>query len=180
MYSIKKREYNRKWQETNKNKVAVHFKKYWDKKRDEVNKKRRERYALDPEKFREKTKKWQKNNPEKKKATMDSWRKNNPNYRKEYEEKYPEKFHSRRFKELMWRIKVKMTYDDFKQMLKKQDNKCAICGKEETKRRMSVDHCHKTGKVRGLLCQLCNTSLGGFKDDVAILKKAIKYLSINN
>ena len=176
MYNKKKGEYNKKWQSENKEKVAIHFKRFWDKKKDEINKKRREYYALNTEKMREKTKKWQTANPEKRKATAAEWRKANPNYRKEHEEKYPEKFKERRFKELMWRIKVKMTYNEFKVMLKKQNNRCAICGKEETKRRMSVDHCHKTGRVRGLLCQLCNTSLGGFQDDVGRLKKAIKYL----
>ena len=177
MDNKRKREYNKKWQLENKDKVATYYKKFWDKKKNEVNEKRREQYALDPEKYRKKTRKWQKANPEKKKAIMDKWRKANPDYRKKFKEKYPEKFEARVFKSLMWRIDVEMTYDEFKKMLIKQDNKCAICGNEETKRRMSVDHCHKTGKVRGLLCQLCNTSLGGFQDDVNRLKKAIKYLS---
>jgi hypothetical protein len=61
-------------------------------------------------------------------------------------------------------------YDD---MLKSQDFKCAICGSEAE---LCVDHCHTTGSVRGLLCHLCNVSLGGFKDNIASLAKAIEYL----
>ena len=62
---------------------------------------------------------------------------------------------------------------------------CDICGKKESalsrsggSKRLAGDHCHKTGKWRGDLCQRCNTALGLFGDDVEILKKAILYLEI--
>lgn len=42
---------------------------------------------------------------------------------------------------------------------------------------MPIDHCHKTGKIRGILCSRCNTALGGFNDDIKLLDKAINYLS---
>lgn len=41
---------------------------------------------------------------------------------------------------------------------------------------LSIDHCHTTGKVRGLLCRQCNIALGKFKEDVTILQSAIAYL----
>lgn len=69
-----------------------------------------------------------------------------------------------------------LTRDDYDNLSKSQDEKCAICGEKELFRRLSVDHDHKTGKVRGLLCFDCNTALGKFKDDVEMLKKAISYL----
>lgn len=55
---------------------------------------------------------------------------------------------------------------------------CQICGasRKESKS-LCIDHCHTTGKVRGVLCDDCNTALGKFKDDVSILEKAIKYLN---
>jgi hypothetical protein len=66
-------------------------------------------------------------------------------------------------------------YDD---MLESQDNGCAICGKppEENGKRLSVDHDHETGKVRGLLCNCCNRGLGIFHDDIALMRDAIEYL----
>ena len=67
--------------------------------------------------------------------------------------------------------------DDYQLVCKKQKNKCAICKREPNKNKaLGVDHCHKTGVIRGLLCDSCNLSLGGFKDSVEILKSAIAYL----
>lgn len=54
-----------------------------------------------------------------------------------------------------------------------QANKCAIC---KTPTSLVVDHDHKTGKVRGLLCHLCNSSLGGFRDSPELLQSAVEYL----
>lgn len=66
-----------------------------------------------------------------------------------------------------------ITFDDVKEMRKKQKGRCAICSKKTT---LHVDHCHKKLLVRGLLCRLCNCGLGFFGDNPAILKKAIHYL----
>lgn len=72
--------------------------------------------------------------------------------------------------------KYGLTEDDFSDMLKTQGGRCAICEKVPDTI-LYVDHCHLTGRVRGLLCRACNTSLGNFEDDVARLQKAIDYLS---
>lgn len=60
-------------------------------------------------------------------------------------------------------------------LLEQQSGVCAICGKPD-KRKLSIDHCHETGAIRGLLCRRCNLGLGCFGDDVEALKKAIEYL----
>lgn len=67
---------------------------------------------------------------------------------------------------------------DYDVLLLKQNNRCVICNCEETikGKSLAVDHCHKSGKIRGLLCGACNKGLGQFKDDVSILECAIKYL----
>jgi hypothetical protein len=68
-------------------------------------------------------------------------------------------------------------------MLQQQNGVCAICGNAETATRLgvvkalSVDHCHDTGRIRGLLCSDCNTGIGKFKDDVKVLQNAIQYLT---
>jgi hypothetical protein len=77
-----------------------------------------------------------------------------------------------------------ITLDDYNKLFIDQDGKCAICGTSTAGKpkeglnslRFAVDHDHATGKVRGLLCSMCNRSLGGFKDDIIILNNAIKYL----
>ncbi len=59
-----------------------------------------------------------------------------------------------------------ITLDDYDAMLLNQESKCAGCGRcsSEMKRRLDVDHCHKTGKVRGLLCPACNRAIGYGQD----------------
>lgn len=60
-----------------------------------------------------------------------------------------------------------------------QENKCAICGiafKRLKKTCVHADHCHATGAPRGVLCQSCNTALGKFGDDPAVLRKAAEYI----
>ena len=74
-----------------------------------------------------------------------------------------------------------ITLKDYDKMLEKQNGGCKICGTKEIghKRqgRFCVDHNHKTGKIRGLLCTNCNRLLGAAKDDIEILTKAITYLT---
>ena len=77
--------------------------------------------------------------------------------------------------------KLKYTYgitiDEFNKILKKQEGKCVICRTDKPNGRgFCVDHDHKTGKVRGILCHSCNTGIGSLKDSVELLEKAIKYL----
>jgi len=61
----------------------------------------------------------------------------------------------------------------YRAMIERQSGVCAICGKE---RKLVIDHDHKTGVVRGLLCNSCNIGIGLLKDDTSILAAAIDYL----
>lgn len=56
--------------------------------------------------------------------------------------------------------------------------RCWICDRIPQRRRLHVDHCHKTNRFRGFLCSDCNTGLGQFKDDCRLLENAIKYLTV--
>ena len=53
------------------------------------------------------------------------------------------------------------------------DAKCKICALTES---LVIDHCHKTNKIRGIICKKCNTSIGGLLDDWKLVKKAYEYL----
>jgi hypothetical protein len=73
-----------------------------------------------------------------------------------------------------------LSKDDFDSLSQKQNNVCAICKCSQQEKCKShylfVDHCHKTGSIRGLLCDVCNRGLGYFKDDVSRLQSAIAYI----
>lgn len=71
-----------------------------------------------------------------------------------------------------------ITVDHYNEMLMTQNGVCAICSKSPSgkKQRLCVDHCHKTGEVRGLLCNDCNVGIGRLKDDIELLVSAIVYL----
>lgn len=68
-----------------------------------------------------------------------------------------------------------ITREDLNAILERQNFKCAIC-KTLVNYRSQIDHCHKTGKVRGVLCPLCNRMLGMARDNVDVLATAIGYL----
>jgi hypothetical protein len=58
----------------------------------------------------------------------------------------------------------------------RQNGRCALCGGPPTERGLVIDHCHRSGKVRALLCSSCNKGLGFFRDDPERLTAAITYL----
>lgn len=102
--------------------------------------------------------------------------KSNDNYKKNFEIR---KISKKKWAHtvLMPKLRFKLygiSPEQYNFMLEKQDNKCAIC--KEVKEIINVDHCHSTGKTRGLLCQACNLGLGNFRDKVSNLEEAVKYL----
>lgn len=119
------------------------------------------------------------------------WLKNGKKYatrsyeqREKYKKQYKEKYHSiaieerqrKNFLENLRRFKI--SEEEYNILISKQCGVCAICGKENTcGRRLAIDHCHTTGKIRGLLCSKCNSALGVFNDSREMLSKAIDYLN---
>jgi hypothetical protein len=87
---------------------------------------------------------------------------------------------SKRLSERGYFSKIKCQFgldrDTYSQMLSGQEGKCAICRQLPSKKKLSVDHCHATGRVRGLLCTTCNSLLGRCKDNPQILRLAVEYL----
>ncbi len=90
-------------------------------------------------------------------------------------------------RELSWRDKdLRRTFGigekEYNEILAAQNFVCAICFRSETSKRgdrvknLAVDHCHTTGKIRGLLCCNCNTAIGSFQENIQSLQSAIQYL----
>lgn len=73
--------------------------------------------------------------------------------------------------------KYKLSVQDYERMLRIQDYRCKICGDEfKNPKHICIDHDHKTGRIRGILCTWCNSGLGFFKDEPNRLLKAATYL----
>ncbi len=84
-----------------------------------------------------------------------------------------------------WTLKTKfgIVREDYDRLILQQNNQCAICGTKDpgavgggSYGRWFIDHCHKTGKNRGLLCSSCNLGLGKFGDNPQLLEEAAVYL----
>ena len=98
--------------------------------------------------------------------------------RREYHRKYGKVYRKNpKAKERKQNLELKRKYnislEQFNVLSADQRNKCAICGEE---RKLVIDHDHETGKIRGLLCTICNKGLGLFYDNENLLKNAIDYL----
>lgn len=102
----------------------------------------------------------------------------NKRYRRAHRETYGTDYHTGDLQR-----RYGLTSQDLADMAAKQDHRCAICGEKEAETRsglvkhLAVDHDHKTGAIRALLCAPCNKGLGQFKDDPRLLALAIAYLA---
>ncbi len=106
-----------------------------------------------------------------------NYNKNNTENAKKYRERHPERLKDRRLK-----LYYGITLEDYNKMLQEQNGVCSICKEMETRLicgkivMLSVDHDHKTGKVRGLICNKCNRLLGFVNDNTKLLEEVINYL----
>ena len=103
-------------------------------------------------------------------------------YMREYRKKNP-----LTMKQIDLKKRFGITLEDFNSMMESQSGVCKICKSPEltidhrtkTVRNLAVDHCHTTGKIRGLLCTNCNRALGLFKDSPELLQAALLHISLN-
>lgn len=91
-----------------------------------------------------------------------AWQRNKGDQLGDYRSKYNRKY------------KYGLNPEDFDRLLDSQRGLCGICQTPISK--PCIDHCHITGKVRGLLCYCCNTALGKFRESPELLQKALNYL----
>ncbi len=134
------------------------------------------KYASKEEQAKEKYKRFNERHPEywKKKYLQNKehhirktreWQLSHPEKRKEIQERYRQK-------------KYGISDEDLNRLTQKQNGVCVICNQQQIRgKKLDIDHDHKTGRVRGLLCRKCNTALGSFKDSPEVLRSAIAYLS---
>ena len=99
---------------------------------------------------------------------------------KEYRKKYrnSEKCKKSRRNQLLIK-NFGITLEEYNRILILQNSVCAICllNPEVGVKQLAVDHCHKTGRIRGLLCRFCNQGIGVFREDVGRIARAINYLN---
>lgn len=85
-------------------------------------------------------------------------------------------------RDYMLKARYGLQKGDYEKMLESQNYSCAICKRDsrEMTYHLHVDHCHTTGKVRGLLCSPCNVFLGYSNDSTELFKNAVLYLEENS
>lgn len=153
-------------------------------------------YAANKEKVKAQIEAWNQANPERKAASMKAWYEANRERVKErmrsrrktkgdevrakekaYLDAHPER---RRAKRTAQRARAFGTTVDEITGLEKLHTSCQICRTPFTLTEACIDHDHRTGKVRGRLCQPCNNGLGRFRDDPRLLRAAIRYLKLTS
>lgn len=72
--------------------------------------------------------------------------------------------------------KYGISLEQYNDILNLQGGGCKLCGNKMKKDALNTDHCHETGRIRGILCWMCNTALGTLGDNIVGLEKAMKYL----
>lgn len=115
-------------------------------------------------KLNDNARKWYQSNPEKGLAISHKYKAANPT----------------KHKDSLLQKRYGITLEQRQNMLIKQNNCCFTCNKVENESTtLCVDHCHITGKVRGLLCDSCNRAIGFLKDSIEVSQKITQYLIMN-
>jgi len=133
---------------------------------------------------------------------MREWRARNKEKNAEYQKEYNKEYRKKNVEKLnannkKWREenkeqdalamlkarlkrKYNLSIEEYETLIESQNNSCKVCGthaKNNLKGKLYIDHCHTTGKVRGLLCMKCNSALGLLNDDKELIQNLLDYLS---
>jgi hypothetical protein len=123
-----------------------------------------------PERSREYTKAWRAANREKVRAAQKAWRERNKQRPSVVAQQYRDRIRQRGLEP-----------EEYERLLADQGGRCAICRSDSPRRKnaqtLYIDHCHATGRVRGLLCMACNSVLGFARDSADVLRGALEYLA---
>jgi len=98
-----------------------------------------------------------------------------------YEQNKNNKNKTKNAKTQKLKLRYGLTYNEWEELREVENHQCMICGisEEELGRVLDVDHCHVSNKVRGVVCNPCNLILANARDDIELLKSAMKYLEDN-
>jgi hypothetical protein len=180
---ICKDESDRKWRENNKERFKETTQKWKQGNKDKISEWQKNNRKENPEKVLKRERKYKEANREKINAAQKEKRNANiEEYRKKEAEQREKNRENIRINHAAWTYGL--TKEEYISLINSNDGKCYICGNEEKVidsvskkiRRICIDHDHSTGKVRGLLCNLCNSGLGKFKDSIDLIEKALDYL----
>ncbi len=129
------------------------------------------------DRLKEKRRAYYRNNRDKELSKMKVYYRNNTRKILDYESQC-RKDNPERYKDKDLRKLYGIGYEQYSQMHTSQSGRCAICTNEfKSGKETHVDHDHKTGQVRQLLCSSCNTGIGYLKEDPVIISRALEYLN---
>jgi hypothetical protein len=136
-------------------------------------------YQANKEKVQARTRAWRLANPDRMRASQRRRREAKPEEVKAYHREHYRKNKAKASQQARARklAKYGLTQDEYQDILDAQGGVCAVCTVGWRSARMVVDHDHRTGRVRGILCHRCNAGLGLFDDDPVRLEWAMEYLS---
>ncbi len=161
----KRLKWQRDYHEKNKEKLDIQKKEYYERNKNKIKAQKKIIGA-----------KWRAENKEEiNKRKMESYHKN-----KDKPENKEKRKKNWTINSMLKRFGI--TPEQYYELLELQGGVCKICGNlrlASNQDRMGIDHCHKEEKIRGILCNWCNSGLGQFGDNIDLLKKAIEYLENN-
>lgn len=181
--------------ETRRKKIREYHKKWRDKNADRLRKKDREYFLKNKEKIMEYKSKWVEDNRDRvnelerirRQKRLEQKRKYYEEHKEEIRLKKKQLSEERKAKQKISKFrhhlkKYNISYEDYMNILEKQQGKCLGCYRTESQinKRLSVDHCHKTGRVRGLICFTCNLVIGNCYENIDTLNNLIEYLKKQN
>lgn len=149
--------------------IKANNRQYYLEHRDELIKSQTERYLKNKDKYNERKRQYYRENAERIREERKLYRKTNGDKCRLYLIKNKDRIRNNRLKR-----EYGITLEQYKKMLKDQNECCALC---KNKRPLRVDHDHRTGKVRGLLCDKCNLSLGLLEENEVAIENIKTYLT---
>lgn len=177
-----RKEQQKAYREANKEKIREQRKAYREANKEKIEQRRKELYPKYSEKAKQRSKNYYNENKEKVNEQNKIWAENNIEKMKSYKNK---NYHKNPTKSRKIRLcsKYKLTHEEYEILMEQAGTNCPICEtlfdweNRNKGNRPCIDHCHKSNKIRGIICGKCNAAMGSFNDDISILEKAIQWLN---